>query len=65
MIDWDEWFVNVSDDQARREWAVAKSVWTDPKMLDGWAHIIEMNRISRAAEQAGPAELAGPDGVDR
>lgn len=57
---WDERFACCGDEQARKEWLAARSVHTDPAMLDRWATIIEMNRIDRATKKApvsdGPTE---------
>ncbi len=63
MTNWDEWFKY--DEESMRAWEAAKQTFTDPKVLEGWAFIIELNRISKAIktkgrsgiDEKGPAEM--------
>ena len=51
---WDEWFENVGDELANREWKAAKSVHSETDKLNGWAFIIEMNRLDRLIAKKEP-----------
>ena len=50
VAQWDQWFATVG---MAKEWATIKDLFPDdPKKQLVWAGIIEMNRISAAAEKA-------------
>jgi hypothetical protein len=60
---WDEWFEAAGDEESTRTWNVVKSVSTDPVLLDGWATLIEFNRLDRRTPpESPPAATVTPAG---
>ena len=52
--EWTEWFVSTGDEEAMRAWLAALETFHNLNMLERWATIIELNRISNHYEQKNP-----------
>ncbi len=49
---WDEWFATTKDEESIKAWNAAKLVHSgNAAMLDNWAAIIELNRLSTTGIQ--------------